>query len=69
MDRSPREQALDVMRQAGLPAALMATIEATSSAQAERCYLHPESPTGYVGKGRTCQHRAGHVVVRPVVQR
>lgn len=56
---SERDEALDILRQAGLPAQLVATIAATESVQAERCYLHPESPTGYVGKGRTCQHRPG----------
>ena len=57
---------LTVLRQAGLPAELVAKMERTRSIVSERCNLHPESPTGYVGRGRSCEHRPGHVVIRPL---
>ena len=48
--------------QSGLPADLIAKMKRSVSVTAERCYLHPESPTGYVGRGKWCQHRPGHTV-------
>jgi hypothetical protein len=36
---------------------LVAKMERSAAITGERCYLHPESPTGYVGKGRWCEHK------------
>jgi len=36
---------------------LVAKLERSASITNERCYQHPESPTGYVGSGRWCQHK------------
>lgn len=51
-----------ILRQSGLPTELIAKMERTVSVTSERCYLHPESPTGYVGRGKWCEHRAGRTV-------
>jgi hypothetical protein len=59
------EDLRSVLRASGLPAALIARMEATTSSMAGRCYQHPESPTGYVGAGRWCQHRQGHTTQTP----
>ena len=53
-----------ILRQSGLPADLIAKMESTRTIISERCGLHPESPTGYVGRGKSCEHRPGHVIVR-----
>lgn len=54
--------ALKILRESGLPAEIIAKMERTVSVTSERCYRHPESPTGYVGRGKWCEHRAGHTV-------
>jgi hypothetical protein len=56
-------QSQDILRQSGLPAELIAKMQRTVSVISERCDRHPESPTGYVGRGKSCEHRPGHVVV------
>ena len=52
-----------VLRASGLPADLINKMERTVSVISERCDLHPESPTGFVGRGKSCEHRPGHVIV------
>lgn len=56
---SKTDQILD---KSGLPADLIEKMKASTVATAERCYLHPESPTGYVGRGKWCEHR--HVATK-----
>ena len=53
----------DILSESGLPADLIAKMKKVESTVAERCYKHPESPTGFIGRGISCEHRPGHTVV------
>ena len=52
-----------VLRNSDLPTDLIERMSEAAKISGERCYQHPESPTGYVGKGRWCEHKRAVLAV------
>lgn len=54
MDQTTRRTTLKAM---GISDALVDAMDRSAQITAPRCYQHPESPTGYVGAGKWCEHK------------
>lgn len=54
----------EVLDQSGLSADLIAKMKAATAVSEIRCYQHPESPTGYIGRGHWCEHKRAQLASR-----